>query len=284
MMYKQLILVIVVLLSGEASAQVKDRLVDSVYVSIPKAKILARVDELKALIGKKYWPTFDNPEYSMEMNYYEEGPFRMHLVQDGNNKPRMECSSPEITFKSVPGVKLYEEWYAMLIHEFFHAFQHTKYPAFWNKMIEVNPENFYASDSLMALKHYDWYKELLVRENSLLPKMYAATSIDEVRQLFKQFLSLRNERLRLVKEKLGLDITLFYPLTETNEGSARYIEYCLYKEQGLTNTEWMLDLNGYYFYASGLYLLLIMDKFGIEYKNELFDKYFTITDLLLTKL
>ena len=284
MMYKQLILVIVVLLSGEASAQVRDRLVDSVYVPIPKAKILARVDELKTLIGKKYWPTFDNPEYSMEMNYYEEGPFRMHLVQDGNNKPRMECSSPEITFKSVPGVKLYEEWYAMLIHEFFHAFQHTKYPAFWNKMIEVNPENFYANDSLMALKHYDWYKELLVRENSLLPKMYAATSIDELRQLFKQFLSLRNERLRLVKEKLGLDITLFYPFTETNEGSARYIEYCLYKEQGLTNTEWMLDLNGHYFYASGLYLLLIMDKFGIEYKNELFDKYFTITDLLSAKL
>ena len=40
---------------------------------LPKEQILSRVDELKSLLGKKYWPTFDAPEYALELNYYEEG-------------------------------------------------------------------------------------------------------------------------------------------------------------------------------------------------------------------
>ncbi len=74
-MCKQLILLIFVLLSGGASAQVREGLVDSMSVPIPKAKILARVDELKALIGKKYWPTFENTHY-MHISYIS----RIHLV------------------------------------------------------------------------------------------------------------------------------------------------------------------------------------------------------------
>ena len=40
-----------------------------------------------------------------------------------------------------------------------------------------------------------------------------------------------------------------------------------------------LDSNSCY-YASGLYLMLIMDKFGIPYKDELFQKYNTLTELI----
>ncbi|MBR6287069.1 MAG: hypothetical protein IKR18_08815 [Bacteroidaceae bacterium] len=259
---------------------------DTVGTVLTKEQVLRRVGELKEIVDRKYWPTFNSPEYSLGMNYYEDGSFRMHLVQnDGDSVPRMECSSPEVTFRAVPGVKTYEEWYAMLVHEFFHAFQHRKYPAFWNRMIETNPHDFYASDSLMALRrNYDWYREMLSRENELLVAMYHSSDIAEVRRLFARFLPIRNKRLQMVKDRLGLDIRLFYPLTEANEGSARYIEYCLYREQGLTRTEWMLDFNGCYYYASGLYMILIMDKLGIEYKDELFSRYFTLPDILADKL
>ena len=108
--------------------------------SLDKDSVLRSVDKLKALVDKKYWSSFNAPQYALEMNYYEDGPFRMHLVANGNDsKPRMECSSPEVTFKSIPDVTTHEEWYAMLI----------------------------------------------------------------------------------------------YPMTETNEGTARYIEYCLYQELGI---------------------------------------------------
>ena len=65
------------------------------------------------------------------------------------------------------------------------------------------------------------------------------------------------------------------------EGSARYIEYRLAREQGITDTDWMtnLDSNSYY-YASGLYLMLIMDKFHVPYKEKLFLKYITLAELI----
>ena len=252
---------------------------------LSKEQVLAHVDELKKLIDDKIWPTYNDPAYSMEMNYYEDGPFRMHLDQaEDDTLARMECSSPEITMQAVPSVKTYEEWYAMLMHECFHGFQY-KHTAFWNKMMASTPEDFITSDSLKALKqNYEWYRDMLSKENALLKKAYEASDIHEVRQILAGFYSIRNERLKAVKDRLGLDITEFYPIIETMEGSARYIEYRLAREQGITDTDWMtnLDSNSYY-YASGLYLMLIMDKFHIPYKEELFLKYNTLAELIQDK-
>lgn len=250
---------------------------------LPKEQVLAHVDELKNTVGEKYWPAFNLPEYALEMNYHEDGPFRMELVKGEGGAPwRMECSSPEITFKTIPDVETYEEWYAMLLHECFHAFQHKRYPACWDRFVETGPQDFYATDSLKALRaHYDWYAERLSRENGLLQQMLGAESLDDVKPLFRAFMGIRNERLALVKENLGLDLTVHYPILEAIEGSARYIEYCLYKEQGINEkTDWMFDLDGSYYYASGFYLILIMKKFGIPFKDELFGTYFTLTEVL----
>lgn len=253
-----------------------------------KDSVLMRTNELKALVDRKFWPSFNEPQYALSIHYYEDGPFRMHLVQSGKDtKPRMECSSPEITFLAVPGLSCYEEWYAMLIHECFHGFQYKKYPLFWQKMIEETPEDFYASDSLKALKRdFEWYSKWLDQENELLKRMYKATDICEVQQLWAVFMPLRKERLRLVKEKLGLDIELFYPMIEAMEGSARYIEYCLYQELDIAHLAgWMTNLEGdSYYYTSGLYLILILEKFGIDYQDELFKKFHTLTELMSEKL
>lgn len=66
----------------------------------------------------------------------------------------------------------------------------------------------------------------------------------------------------------------------------RYIEYCLYREQGLSDkTHWMTNLDSAsYYYASGLYMILIMEKFGIEFRDDLFERYYTLTELLDDKL
>jgi len=252
---------------------------------LSKEQVLAHVDELKKLIDDKIWPAYNDPAYSMEMNYYEDGPFRMHLDQaEDDTLARMECSSPEITIQAVPSVKTYEEWYAMLMHECFHGFQY-KHTVFWNKMLASTPENFITSDSLKALRrNYEWYRDMLSKENALLKKAYEASDIHEVRHILSGFFSIRDKRLKTVKDRLGLDIIEFYPIIETVEGSARYIEYCLAREQGITDTDWMtnLDSNSCY-YASGLYLMLIMDKLGIPYKEELFLKYNTLTELILNR-
>ena len=252
---------------------------------LSKEQVFAHVDELKKLINDKIWPAYNDPAYSMEMNYYEDGPFRMHLDQaEDDTLARMECSSPEITIQAVPSVKTYEEWYAMLMHECFHGFQY-KHTVFWNKMLASTPENFITSDSLKALRrNYEWYRDMLSKENALLKKAYEASDIHEACHILSGFYSILDKRLKTVKDRLGLDIIEFYPIIETVEGSARYIEYRLAREQGITDTDWMtnLDSNSCY-YASGLYLMLIMDKFGIPYKEELFLKYNTLTELILNR-
>ena len=281
---KHLFLILAFLIAGAIPHQAQTPINDSNKLS--KEQVLAHVDELKELIDEKIWPTYNDPAYSMEMNYYEEGPFRMHLNQaEDDTLARMECSSPEITIQAVPSVKTYEEWYAMLMHECFHGFQY-KHTDFWNKMLASTPENFISSDSLKTLRrNYEWYRDMLSKENALLKKAYEASGIHEVRHILSDFFSIRDERLKTVQDRLGLDIIEFYPIIETVEGSARYIEYCLAREQGITDTDWMtnLDSNSCY-YASGLYLMLIMDKFGIPYKDELFQKCYTLTELIQEKI
>ena len=281
---KQILLALAFLITGAMPQQAQTLISDSTRLS--KEQVLAHVDELKKLVDEKIWPTYNDPAYSMEMNYYEDGPFRMHLDQaEDDTLARMECSSPEITIQAVPSVKTYEEWYAMLMHECFHGFQY-KHTDFWNKMLASTPENFISSDSLKTLRrNYEWYRDMLSKENALLKKAYEASGIHEVRHILSDFFSIRDERLKTVQDRLGLDIIEFYPIIETVEGSARYIEYCLAREQGITDTDWMtnLDSNSCY-YASGLYLMLIMDKFGIPYKDELFQKCYTLTELIQEKI
>ena len=281
---KTMRLLLAFLISGTISLHAQTLISDSTKLS--KEQVLAHVDELKRLIDEKIWPTYNDPAYSMEMNYYEDGPFRMHLDQaEDDTQARMECSSPEITIQAVPSVKTYEEWYAMLMHECFHGFQY-KHTAFWNKMLASTPEDFITSDSLKALRrNHEWYRDMLSKENALLKKAYEASTVAEVRHILADFYTIRNERLKAVKGRLGLDIIEFYPIIETVEGSARYIEYRLAGEQGITDIEWMtnLDSNSCY-YASGLYMMLIMDKFNIPYKEELFQKYYTLTELVQDKI
>ena len=233
---KQILLALAFLITGAMPQQAQTLISDSTRLS--KEQVLAHVDELKKLVDEKIWPTYNDPAYSMEMNYYEDGPFRMHLDQaEDDTLARMECSSPEITIQAVPSVKTYEEWYAMLMHECFHGFQY-KHTAFWSKMLASTPEDFITSDSLKALRrNHEWYRDMLSKENALLKKAYEASTIEEVRHILADFYPLRNERLKAVKDRLELDIIEFYPIIETVEGSARYIEYRLASEQGITDIE-----------------------------------------------
>lgn len=243
--------------------------------------LLQRVDEIKAMVDEKYWNSFYDVQYSMPIYYHDEGAFTMHLEQNGRNaEARIDCSSPEITFKTIPSVTTIEQWLAMLLHECFHGFQY-QHKDFWASFVNAIPENFSAIDSLVALKRYEWYNSLLSEEHELLRKAFSASSRKEAAQLLTSLFAIRKSRLGLVKERLGLDIIRYYPLVETLEGSARYIEYCVSKELGVTDCEYMYNLNGNsYYYASGFILMLLLDRHGISYKDKLFSEYNTLEELV----
>lgn len=243
---------------------------------------LDRVKELRALIDSIYWPSFNDERYLIPFDYREEGPFIMQMsINGGMESARMHCSSPEITFQSIPGVQTLNDWYAMLLHECFHGFQ-FRHPAFFDYASSImdNPE--ISKDSIVNLKHYyPWYKELLDQENALLKQAYLTDDEHEMHSILQRFLATRAERFAKTNELLGLDLSAYYPLMETYEGTARYIEYCLSRELGITPTDWMYNLDSDTpYYASGFYLVLILDKMKIDYKSRLFDTVFLLTDFI----
>lgn len=243
---------------------------------------LDRVKELRALVDDRYWHSFNDERYLIPLDYREEGPFIMQMsINGGMESAKMHCSSPEITFQSISGVQTLNDWYAMLLHECFHGFQ-FKHPDFFEYASSImdNPEM--SQDTIVNLKlHSPWYKELLDEENALLKQAYLSDDEHEMHFMLQRFLTARDVRFSKTKELLGLDISAFYTLMETYEGTARYIEYCLSKELGITPVDWMFNLDSDTpYYASGFYLVLILDKMKLDYKSRLFDTVFLLTDFI----
>ena len=67
---KHVFLLLAFLITGTVPLQAQTPISDSNRLS--KEQVLAHVDELKELIDEKIWPTYNDPAYSMEMNYYED--------------------------------------------------------------------------------------------------------------------------------------------------------------------------------------------------------------------
>ena len=72
---------------------------------------------------------------------------------------------------------------------------------------------------------------------------------------------------------MGLDIVAYEQLMEITEGSARYIEYQLYKYLKTFQPEkdqWLFTPSNMYYYALGINALRLLDGLGIDYRGEIF--------------
>ena len=122
-------------------------------------------------------------------------------------------------------------------------------------------------------------KESITWENDLLLKVIDTNDIEEAKAYIQLFFKLRDERRERVKKELGIDIVALEQLYETMEGSARYIEYCLYRHLGnfnLSDAKWLYIVGRNYYYAIGFNLLRISDKFEIDYKYGIFKDVSTV--------
>ena len=135
-------------------------------------------------------------------------------------------------------------------------------------------------DTLIALAAcHDWYRESITQENDFLLKAIDANDIEASRAYIQSFFELRNERRERVKKELCIDIVALEQLYETMEGSARYIEYCLYRHFGnfsLSDAKWLYTVGRKYYYATGFNLLRLSDKLRIDYKYLIFKNVSTV--------
>ena len=208
----------------------------------------------------------------------DDKPFHMHVTFTTDEEscvdyyaPIMRCSSLEQTSRTIPDVTSVNEWATMVIHEYFHGFQ-FKNDGYLD--IYETITNAVLPDTLIELAaSHDWYRESITQENDLLLKAIDADDIESSKPFIQSFFKLRNERRERVKKELGIDIVALEQLYETMEGSARYIEYCLYRHFGnfnLSDANWLYNVGRKYYYATGFNLLRISDKLKIDYKHMIF--------------
>ncbi len=259
-------------------------------------------------------PVFENGDIRIykTRTILDSIPFHMEVAltlgnstPDYNYKsPFMNCSSLEITRKRIPQVHSTEQWATMVLHEYFHGFQqrHINYLNVYEKYMRI-PE-----DSLKKIyKDNAWFKESIIKENDLLLKALNCKDDLETKKWMAEFFSLRKERRWNVKQTLNVDIESVEKIYETMEGTARYIEYELYKifsegkpETALAKSDtafhsytyyknykmekdaWLYQSgSSSYFYASGFNVCRLLDKLKIEYKPRLFNEGETSLEQLL---
>ena len=234
----------------------------------------------------KYPSVLIHRDYNIQIYQTEkvdDKPFHMHVTftdEESNidyRTPIMRCSSLEQTSKTIPDVTSVNEWATMVMHEYFHGFQ-FKNDGYLDIYDTIT--NAVLPDTLIELAaSHDWYRESITQENDFLLKAIDANDIEASRAYIQSFFKLRNERRERVKKELCIDIVALQQLYETMEGSARYIEYCLYRHFGnfnLSDAKWLYTVGRKYYYATGFNLLRLSDKLEIDYKYGIFKDVSTV--------
>lgn len=237
-------------------------------------------------------------------SYKDDSQFHMHvsIIFDNTDKtifntnyPFLMCSSPEITVRTVPDTYYTEEWATMAMHEYFHGFQfkHSGFLEYFaNNSSDLPPANTLQD----IYNEYEWFKVSVNKENELLLAVLSVDSTDSMRDYIAQYLEMKDNRLSMTDALLDVDIAIPENIYETMEGTARYVEYGLYRilsseepyEQlkhvdslygsnaffrsfDFNAARWLYDTNySKYYDATGFNLCRVLDKLGIEYKHRLF--------------
>jgi hypothetical protein len=247
-------------------------------------------------------------------NRLDSVPFHMETITTfgdnssayNHNSPFMNCSSFEITQKTVPDVHSTEQWTTMVMHEYFHGFQfmHPAHLAYFGKNIAVS------ADTLQELyKSHGWFKESVDKENALLLAALDAADEKQVTSLVDSFFLFREKRHLQTKEQLAVDVKGIEQTYETMEGTARYVEYSLYShfarknpDRELVKSDTAYHSYGYfrnhtmgkdkwlylsdktrYFYATGFNMIRLLDKLKENYKTRLFNEGGLSSEQLLTQ-
>jgi len=211
------------------------------------------------------------------------------------NQPMMLCSDVETMNRFVPDFDKTEDWLQLVMHEYFHSFQFS-HSATINYLAETIQMS---ADTLNKIYlGNEWFKKALETENLALLKAIGSTTKDSLEVYVDEFLQARESRRMKYKEYSEFDLSTMENFWETIEGPARYVEYCMagdfnqitmektiqcdslfnnfddYKGQlnfeAKPEFQERIKIMQAYYYVTGFNMCRLMDKMGIDYKQNLF--------------
>jgi len=216
----------------------------------------------------------------------------------------MHCSSPEITRRFISDVTTTELWATMVIHEYFHGYQfrHRPFMDYFEKKIAIG------ADTLTRVyQAHSWYKNSVDQENRFLLAALQSEQPGQVRAAVDSFFLYRNRRRQQTRQQLSPHLETFERVYETTEGTARYVEFSLYRhfvnkppdallqrqdtsyrsysyfrKHTIDRDPWLyLSEKTHYHYATGFNMARLLDKLQVPYKKRLFrESALSLEDLL----
>jgi hypothetical protein len=186
-----------------------------------------------------------------------------------------------------------------------HGYQ-FRHQGFWQHAFKNNLRYSFINDSLQSYyRNYDWYKKGIDQENALLLQAIDEKDLAKKKELTRKMLELRNERRKIVAEKIDRPVAFYEQGFETMEGTARYIEEATIlnmskrmipgklmaldsnynrllpvKSKSLSEIAYKTEESQSYTYATGYNMCRLLDSFKSDYKSRLFK----IPDLTLEKI
>lgn len=168
---------------------------------------------------------FDTAFFVMETTFQYDKKAKWDI---NYNTPVLFCSSPELTKKEKTEITSTEEWTVALMHELYHQYQYSN-PAILAYVLRLYQEKkMIDMDSLQGIYLTNkMVNDTIKLENELLKKAYNATSIDEEKKIFKEFLKLRSLRNLAYFKKKKFYLTTPEDFWEKMEGTCLMMESVL---------------------------------------------------------
>lgn len=236
-------------------------------------------------------PRMDTQPFHMENNMNFKDTSSLNYYQ-----PMMFCSDVETLIKIEPDFDKTEDWLQLVMHEYFHSFQFS-HKATINYLAETIQISADTLDKIYVQNA--WFRESLEKENTALLNAIRVTDGDSIQFYIDEFLQTRHKRRIKYESLYKMNLSIMENFWETIEGTARYAEYYMAgnfnqfanetKNQCdslFRNFKDYADMLNYenekefiertkmmqaYYYVTGFNLCRLMDKIGINYKNDLFN-------------
>ena len=238
----------------------------------------------------------DSAKFVMETQFQFDNKAKKYI---NYRTPVLFCSSPELTRKEKEKIKTTQEWSIALMHELYHQYQYSNEAILTyvlrlyqeKKMVDMDSmQGFYTTNTA--------YRDTLKLENELLKKAVAASSLEEEKKLFAQFLKLRGKRHLELYKKTKFWVNIPENFWEKLEGTCMMMEKQLkenfqkikftddilkndpmydptfvYNEKDITEVNFYSELNDERFYVgtTGYNMVQLLEKNKVPYKDNFFN-------------
>ncbi|MCC6515864.1 MAG: hypothetical protein IT275_05870 [Chitinophagales bacterium] len=237
----------------------------------------------------------DSAKFVMETQFQFDPKAKAYI---NYRTPVLFCSSPELTRKEKVVINTTQEWAIALMHELYHQYQYSNEAILTYVLRLYQEKKMIDMDSLQTIYLSNQaFRDTLKLENEILKKAVAATSFDEEKKLFTQFLKMRTKRGVDFFKKKKFYISTPENFWEKLEGTSLMMEHELkqhiseikptpyllendpmcennfkFDESSATEIDFYTELNDERFYvgATGFNMVRLLEKNKVPYKDNFF--------------